>query len=256
VTEIRGARVLIVGASKGIGRGVARRLDAEGARLAVSGRTASLLEELDGDLGGRAVVVPGDVRDAASCQRIVEAAAAGLGGLDVLVYAAGKGVVATLAKATHEHWVTAFETNVVGASQITAAAVPHLAASGGVALYFSSVSAHLTPPWKGVGVYLACKAALEKSVQVWTLEEPRVRFTTIVVGSTSGGQFFADAAVADPDDLPGFQAEWHTRGYTATEQLHPDDQAGAVLEVIRARAQIDTMWVRPRSIMQLPDSEA
>ena len=104
-----------------------------------------------------------------------------------------------------------------------------------------------------MGVYAACKTAVEKTIEVWILEEPRVRFTTLVVGSTSGGQFFADAAVADPDDMPSLSAEWHQRGYLASEQLEPDDHARAILEIIRARAQIDTMWVRPRSIMQLPD---
>jgi NAD(P)-dependent dehydrogenase (short-subunit alcohol dehydrogenase family) len=255
VTEVRNARVLVVGASKGLGRGIARRLDDEGARLAVSARSRALLDELAADLTDPVVTV-GDVRDPASCREIVDVAVAGLGGLDVLVYAAGMGVVATLAKATHEHWVTAFETNVVGASQVTAAAVPQLAASGGVAIYFSSLSAQLTPPWRGMGVYLACKSALEKAVEVWTLEEPRVRFTTLVVGATSGGHFFDDAAIADVDDLPGLRSEWHARGYLADQPLEGDDQARAVLEVIRARAQIDTMWVRPRDIMQLPQPES
>jgi NADP-dependent 3-hydroxy acid dehydrogenase YdfG len=175
-----------------------------------------------------------------------------MGGLDVLVYAAGMGVVSSLAKASQKDWASAFEVNVVGASLTTAAAVPHLAASHGVAIYFSSVSAHLTPPWKGMGVYLACKTALEKAVQVWTLEEPAVRFTTLVVGSTSGGSFFADAVVRDRADVAAFRDEWHARGYLATEQLTPDDQAQAVVDVIQSRAQIDIAWVRPRSIMQLP----
>ena len=47
----------------------------------------------------------------------------------------------------------AFDTNVVGAALVTAAALPHLAASNGVAVYLSSVSASLTPPWPGLGAY-------------------------------------------------------------------------------------------------------
>ena len=250
--ELTGKRVLVVGASKGIGRGVARRLDRDGARLAVAARSVDRLQELAAECTHDVVVARCDVTDANSCRAAVAAAVDGLGGLDAVIYAAGLGVVASLANAEHQHWVSALETNVIGANHITAAAVPHLAASGGVAIYFSSVSAHLTPPWIGMGVYLTCKVALEKVVEVWTLEAPTVRFTTIVVGSTSGGSFFADAIIPAPDDLPRFQAEWHARGYLADGQLQPEDQAQAVVDVLTSRAQIDTVWVRPRSIMQLP----
>jgi NAD(P)-dependent dehydrogenase (short-subunit alcohol dehydrogenase family) len=253
VADLTGRRVLVVGASKGIGRGVARRLDHEGAHVAIAARNIGLLEQLASECDGRPTVIGCDVREARDCAAAVDAAAEVLGGLDVLVYAVGMGVVASLANATSEHWMQALETNVVGANLVTAAAVPHLASSSGVAVYFSSVSAQLTPPWKGMGVYLACKKALEKSVQVWTLEEPAVRFTTIIVGSTSGGSFFDDAAIPEPGDVAGFQADWHARGYLAREQLDPDDQAQAVVDVIASRAQMDTVWVRPRSIMQLPD---
>ncbi len=51
------------------------------------------------------------------------------------------------------------------AGAVTAAAIPHLEASGGVAIYFSSVSAHVTPPWVGMGLYAASTVALEKCVE-------------------------------------------------------------------------------------------
>ena len=238
----------MVGASKGIGRGVAARLQYEGARVAVAARNLDLLEELEA-----ASAIACDVRDPESCRSAVETAASALGGIDTLVYATGMGVIGTLAKAGHDDWITAFETNVVGANLVTAAAAPHLAEASGEAIYFSSVSAQLTPPWKGMGVYLSCKKAVEKSIEVWTLEEPAVRFTTIIVGSTSGGSFFPDATLVDPDDMPAFQADWQARGYLADAQLEPEDQADAVIHVMTSRAQIDTVWVRPRSIMQLPD---
>src|SRR3954447_10081052 len=100
-----------------------------------------------------------------------------------------------------EHWRTVFELNVFAANLVTAAAIPHLEASGGTAIFLSSVSAHVTPPWVGMGLYAASKVALEKTVEVWKLEHPDVRFTTIVVGSTAGGHFFADATIPDPTAL-------------------------------------------------------
>ena len=119
-------------------------------------------------------------------------------------------------------------------------------------MYLSSVSAHVTPPWIGMGLYAASKVALEKSVEVWKLEHPRVRFTTIVIGSTSGGTFFAGAETAESATTSTrFEAEWRARGYLAREQLEPDDQAQALLAVLTSRAQIDVIWVRPRTLLQL-----
>ena len=70
-----------------------------------------------------------------------------------------------------------FDTNVMGAALVTAAAVPHLSASGGTAVYLSSVSASLTPPWPGLGAYGVSKAALDKLVEAWRVEHPDIGFT-------------------------------------------------------------------------------
>jgi hypothetical protein len=63
-----------------------------------------------------------------------------------------------------------------------------------------------------MGLYAASKVALEKSVEVWKIEHPRVRFTTMVIGSTAGTSFFASAEKPRPEDLDRFQAEWQARG--------------------------------------------
>jgi NAD(P)-dependent dehydrogenase (short-subunit alcohol dehydrogenase family) len=210
--RLDGCRALVVGASGGLGRAIASRLDAEGARVAVAARRVDLLAQLRDEAGGRPVVVACDVRDPEACARAVDEAVDRLGGLDALVYAPGVAVIAELSRANAVHWHEVLSTNVVGASLVTAAAVPHLEASAGVAVYLSSVSAHLTPPWRGMGLYIASKVALEKCVEVWKLEHPSVRFTTIVAGSTAGGEFFPHAHKPFPDDL----APWGAR----TGSLH------------------------------------
>jgi len=103
-----------------------------------------------------------------------------------------------------------------------------------------------------MGMYAASKVALEKSLEVWKLEHPDVRFTTVVIGSTAGGQFFADAMIPDAAAVAAFQAEWSARGYLADEQLLPEDQAKVVVDVLSSTAQIDVVWSRPRRLMQLP----
>jgi NADP-dependent 3-hydroxy acid dehydrogenase YdfG len=126
---------LVVGASGGLGRAIAARLDGEGARIAVAARRAELLTELRDEAGGRPVVLPCDVRDADACTTTVAAAVDALGGLDALVYAPGVAVISQLSKANAEPWQDALSTNLVGAALVTGAAIPHLEASGGAAIY-------------------------------------------------------------------------------------------------------------------------
>ena len=80
---------------------------------------------------------------------IAEAEAA-LGGIDALVYATGIGPLARIADTDAETWRRVFDTNVTGAALVTAAAIAPLTAASGTAVYLSSVSASLTPPWPGL----------------------------------------------------------------------------------------------------------
>jgi NAD(P)-dependent dehydrogenase (short-subunit alcohol dehydrogenase family) len=252
VGDLQGQRILVVGASKGLGRAIAARLDREGALVGVAGRSVALLESLTDECGGRPLVLQCDAREQQECEWMIERTVETFGGLDALVYTPGTTVVTELHNAEPDHWRAVFETNVFAANLVTAAAITHLEASEGTAIYLSSMSAHLTPPWTGMGVYAASKVALEKSVEVWNLEHPNVRFSTIVIGSTAGGEFFRDATIPDPADLERFRQEWHARGYLADEQLQPSDQAKAVVDILTNTAQMDVVWVRPRRLLQLP----
>jgi NAD(P)-dependent dehydrogenase (short-subunit alcohol dehydrogenase family) len=240
-------RVLVVGASRGLGNAFVERLLTEGAFVVAAAR--SIPSGMKGT--DHLHLLSCDVRDPTSCSATVDTAVSLLGGLDAMVYAPGIAVVTELRHATSGHWRDVLDTNVVGAALMTAAAIDHLTATAGIAVFFSSVSAHVTPPWIGMGLYAASKAALEKSVEVWKLEHPRVRFTTMVVGSTTGTSFFASAEKPRPGDLDRFRDEWQARGYLAQEQLTPEDQADALVGVLRSHAQMDVVWVRPRTLLQL-----
>jgi NAD(P)-dependent dehydrogenase (short-subunit alcohol dehydrogenase family) len=87
-----GKRVIISGASKGIGRATAIRFGAEGARVALMSRTRGDLEELAETIraaGGEAFVAPADVTQEDQVAAAVEAAAAQWGGLDIVISNAG-----------------------------------------------------------------------------------------------------------------------------------------------------------------------
>lgn len=93
--EARGRVALVTGASRGIGAAIARRLAAEGARVAVTARSAERHPHLPGSLeetvaairagGGEAVAIPGDLADADVRRHVVEETERSLGAIDVLV---------------------------------------------------------------------------------------------------------------------------------------------------------------------------
>ena len=133
-------RVLVTGASRGIGAAVAAVFAGEGDRVAVHyGRSrAEAAEVLAGLPGEGHLLVQGDVTDADEVRRSVDEAAAGLGGLDVLVNNAGVFLahppLTTTYDVWQESWARTLATNLTGAANASFCAVPHLVASGGGAI--------------------------------------------------------------------------------------------------------------------------
>ncbi len=140
-----------------------------------------------------------DVTDADSCRSAIAEAVGKLGGLDALVYTPAIGPLASLVDTDAETWRRVFDTNVIGAALVTSAAMPHLTESSGTGIYLSSVSASHTPPWPGLGAYAVSKAALDKLVEAWRVEQPTVGFTRLVVGECVGGE---------GESMTGFSDEW------------------------------------------------
>ncbi len=180
-------RIVVVGASSGLGRCIGIGLAQRGDHVALLARRRDRLEGAAAEAGEWTLAIECDVTDEASCQSAIDEAVAGLGGIDGLVYAPGIGPLVRVADMDTHAWQAVFATNVTGAAVLTAAALPHLEASGGTALYLSSVSASLTPPWPGLGAYAVSKAALDKLVEALRQEHPTVGFTRFVVGDCAGG---------------------------------------------------------------------
>ena len=192
-------RTVVVGASSGLGRSIAIGLAQRGAHVAMLARRRERLDAAVAEAGPGALAIECDVTDEASCRSAIDDAASGLGGIDALVYAPAIGPLARLVDIDTETWRRVFDTNVIGAARITAAAVPHLAATAGTVAFLSSVSASLTPPWPGLGAYIVSKAALDKLVEAWRAEHPGIGFTRLVVGDCAGG---------DGDSQTEFNVGW------------------------------------------------
>ena len=90
-------RTVVVGASSGLGRCIGVGLAQRGARVALLARRRELLEDAAKDAGPPTLAIACDVTDEASCRSAIAEAAAGLGGIDALVYAPGIGPLARLA---------------------------------------------------------------------------------------------------------------------------------------------------------------
>jgi NAD(P)-dependent dehydrogenase (short-subunit alcohol dehydrogenase family) len=244
-------RTVVVGASSGLGRCLAVGLGRRGAALALLARRMDRLTAAAEEIGPGTLVIGCDVTDEASCRDAVGQAAAGLGGIDALVYAPGIGPLQRLADTDHGTWRRVFDTNVIGASVVTAAALVHLEASKGAAAYLSSVSASMTPPWPGLGAYAVSKAALDKLIEAWRNEHPQVGFTRVIVGDCGGGE--GDGGTEFPAQWDQELAAevfptWIERRYLTGSLLEVEELIKVVDTVLRcgASASIPSVTVAPR----------
>ena len=129
--SIAGARILITGASQGIGRSLAEQAAAAGARVLAAARNAELLRELADAAranGHTLEVLQADVTSAADRQAMASAAVQHFGGLDVLVNNAGIGATGHFAAAAEERLRSIFEVNFFGLTELTRLCIPLLKA--------------------------------------------------------------------------------------------------------------------------------
>lgn len=182
--RLTGRIALVTGASRGIGRAVAKRFAAEGAEVICVARTQGALEELDDEIadaaqaagsGGKAVLLPLNLRRFDEIDQVAAAVAQRFGRLDVLVGNAGDlgGGLGPVGHIDHKHFQEAFDVNVTANYRLIRALDPLLRASdAGRAMFVTDSCAHqATPFW---GVYAASKAALEVMVRTWAAEVERI----------------------------------------------------------------------------------
>jgi len=172
-------RVLVTGASKGIGRATVQELAARGHRVAATARNAQTLDDLPADIR-----LSLDVTDQASVDRAVAAA----GPVDVLISNAGetaRGPVETTPVAEVNHL---FQLNTLGALRVTQAVLPRMRARGGGRLLFvSSILGRLTIPLSGA--YAASKWALEAIAETLAVEAGHfgIKVAVLEPGGVSSG---------------------------------------------------------------------
>jgi NAD(P)-dependent dehydrogenase (short-subunit alcohol dehydrogenase family) len=255
------SRTVVVGASSGLGRCIGVGLGRRGDRVALLARRRERIEAAAKEAGPGAIAIGCDVTDEASCRSAIDDAAEALGGIDNLVYASAVGPLVRLIDTDAETWQRIFDANVIGASLVTAAAVPHLTASAGKAVYLSSDAGTFGTPWPGLGAYGVSKAALERLVDAWRAEHPDIGFTTLIVGECAGGEGDAQTGMNNDWDMDlAMKAVplWASRGCMPGKLMPVEDLIEVVHTILRTDAATSMPVVvargAPASPAAFPDS--
>jgi 3-hydroxy acid dehydrogenase / malonic semialdehyde reductase len=229
VATLEGKTAIVTGASSGIGAATARALRREGARVAVGARR---VDRLEGE-----VAEPLDVTDPASCARFVERTVEQLGGLDILVNAAGLALGRDpFDESTEEDERAVLEANVNGLIRMTRLSLPHLR-DGGYIVNLGSIAGR--QPYENAAMYVTSKYAVRGftySLREDLLGRP-IHVTTVDPG-----------LVETEFSLVRFRgdAEKAAAVYRGVEPVTPADVAECVLFVVTRpqRVNIDEIVVK------------
>ena len=191
---------MVTGASRGLGRAMARALAEAGARVALAGRSKPDLEataQLIEDGGGRALVAPTDVTRYAEVETLMERAVRELGGLDIVVNNAGIARVTPFTEATPDDWRAILDVNLTGVFHGCRAAAPHLIARrAGKVINLASVLGAVGLP--GYSLYAATKGGVIALTRALGVEWAR---HNVQVNAIAPGWFVTDMneqAFAEP----------------------------------------------------------
>ena len=219
-----GLRLLVVGASSGIGHAVATSAAALGAKVAVAARRMDLLDELAASIDGHAFEL--DVSDTAAIGPVVQEAVTALGGLDAVVFTSTVIPFAHIEDTDVATWIHAFSVNTIGANNVLRAALPHLS-DNGVVLVASNND--VGRPRAGVAAYGASKAALDEILLAWRNEHPDLSIIRVGVGPTQDTEILRGA---DRELLSQLFKSWVEHGQLPAQMSALRDVANTLVSLV------------------------
>lgn len=223
-SNIAGTRMLIIGASSGIGQALAIAAHSRGAHVALAARRVDLLSELANRLHGSAYEL--DVSDPRAVETVIDDVAANLGKLDAVVFTSAVVPFVLIEDTDVETWLHSYAVNAVGASHVLRAALPHLTDNATVIV----ASSHdVGRPRVGVAAYHASKAALDEILRSWRAEHPELAVIRVSVGPTCDTEILRGA---DRDLLADLYRAWARAGQIPDEMSTVHDVANAMLSLI------------------------
>lgn len=235
--ELTAKRVIVTGASRGIGRAIALGFAREQARVALVARNRRDLDEVSAAvraLGAEAFPIVADVSSAAGAEAAVSEARQGLGGLDVLVNNVGGSLGSqSFDKADEDGWRSVLDTNLMSAVHVSRHVVPELKkAGGGAIIHISSICGR---EYCSSAPYIAAKTALTgltKEMGI-SLAQHRIRVVAVAPGSVMfPGGSWDKRRLSNPERIEKMLAEelpWRRFGT-------PEEVADSVVFLASARA--------------------
>ncbi|QLD89082.1 SDR family oxidoreductase [Natronomonas salina] len=203
MATLDGERIIVTGASRGLGQSMAERFSEEGARVVLTARDEERLDAVADGLPGESLVAPANVRHADAVDRVVERTVEEFGGIDTLVNNAGVSLLGMqddrkeLTDVTEDEWDTVLEVNLKGVFLFTRATLPHMyeQASGNVVNVSSGLGRHAIG---GAGAYVSSKWGLEGLTRVTALEAENRGVTANAIDP--GGRVDTDIWAHLPDE--------------------------------------------------------
>jgi len=221
--------ILITGGGTGIGKATASAFIAQGAKVVITGRRQSVLEETTQELGPQAYAIAADVSKKGEPARIIEESIRKFGQLDILVNNAGAGSMGPLAETSDELIENIYRTNVFAPLALIREATNHLARSKGAVINISSVSSSGMMP--GVVAYASSKAAVDHATRLLAAElgPMGIRVNAVAPGLTDTD---ITADVKSNEDMLGMIISQTPMGRLGD----PKDIANAVVSLSDSRA--------------------
>jgi len=203
--DLTGKVAVVTGATKGLGRSMAKGLAGAGATVVVTGRKQPDCEaaatELERESGGKLIGIACHMGDWDQIEKLVERVCAELGRIDVLINNAGINPVSVpLAQVTSEYWDKVYAVNVKGPMRLAALVATRMGQQGGGSIVnISTMGAYMGGA--GVGVYTSGKAALINLTRVMASEWVKLG---VRVNAIAPGPFMSEMMKGADRALPGF----------------------------------------------------
>lgn len=225
--------VIVTGASKGIGRGIASFLAMDGFNVGLVARSKDTLEDLRQSLeeqGGTCYSAACDIRNPDDVELAVAAIAQGLGGVDALINNAGLVIRKSVFDLSNDEWHAMVDTNLTGMFHMTRAVLPFFRSQGhGRIINISSISGKV--PLEGGSAYAATKFGVTGFSQslFHELRGHNIAVTTLYPGSVDSGSHRHD---------PGADQGW---------KVQPEEVGQVCRDVLRMRleAVVSDIEIRP-----------
>jgi 3-oxoacyl-[acyl-carrier protein] reductase len=214
--DLKNKIAIVTGGTKGIGRGIAEALVAEGIRVCISSRHQSEVDRAVKELGGGTTGFVCDVRDYEQVKALFDFTAKELGGVDILINNAGIGIFETVERTSPEDFRAVLETNLFGVYYCCHEAIPAMKRrGGGYIINISSLAG--ANPHPRMAAYNASKFALNGFSEALMQE---VRHDNIKVSYIMPGSVNTEFGGDSPSD----EKSW---------QLTPVDIARVVISLLK-----------------------